>query len=71
MVMGAPKKSQQGIWHEEAKRLRAEGWTYQRIAALFGVTAAAVYFVINPDRRASYGLKRGAKDKPSRPVPTA
>lgn len=68
MGKGAPKKAQQGIWHAEARRLRAtEGWTYQRIADLFSVTAAAVYFVLNPDRRVGYALKKGAKDDPSRP----
>lgn len=69
MVMGAPKKNMRGIWHEEARRLRDnEGWTYQRIAAQFGVTAAAVYFVCNPDKRAMYGMKKGAKEIPRAPV---
>lgn len=52
-----------GIWHAEAKRLRDdEHWTYQRIATHFSVSPAAVYFVLNPDRRAQYAIKKGAKD---------
>jgi predicted transcriptional regulator len=71
MGKGAPKKQFQCIWHEEARVLRAEGWTYQNIADKFGVTAAAVYFVINPDRRAEYAMRKGAKEKTlaPRPVP--
>jgi hypothetical protein len=69
MVMGAPKKHLRGIWHEEARRLRDEdGWTYQRIALQFDVTSAAVYFVCNPDKRAMYGMKKGARNNPRAPV---
>ena len=53
-----------GIWHAEAKRLRDdEHWTYQRIATHFSVSPAAVYFVLNPDRRAwRAGVRKPAPD---------
>ena len=63
MAKGAPKKAQQCIWHEKARALRAENWTYQNIADEVGVTVAAVYFALNPDRRIQYALKRGARLK--------
>lgn len=68
MAMGAPRKALRGIWHDEARRLRTDGWTYSRIAAHLQVTVAAVYFVINPDKRAIYGMKKGAKEVPRAPV---
>jgi predicted transcriptional regulator len=61
MAKGAPRKAVQCVWHEEAKSLRAQGWTYHTIAEKFGVTDAAVYFAINPDKRIQYAMKRGAK----------
>ena len=67
MVKGAPKKAQQGIWHEEARELRREGWTFHQIAMKVGVTPAAVYFVINPDKRAKYVKRKGAKAEASAP----
>lgn len=71
MTTGAPIKSKRGIWHEEARRLRAEGWTYQQIADHFGVTNAAVYFIINPDKRAMYQNRRDAKLKDLASLPEA
>lgn len=69
MTMGAPRKAQQGIWHAEARRLRDdEGWTYTRLAAHFGVTTAAVYFALNPDKRVAYAMKKAAKETPRGPV---
>ena len=56
-------------WHDEARALRAEGWTFAKIAEKVGVTAAAVYFVIYPDKRRAYAKKQGAKVLPSAPLP--
>lgn len=61
MAMGAPRKAKQRVWHDEARKLKADGWTYQRIAAEFGVTPTAVYFACNPEKRAEYAAKKGAK----------
>jgi hypothetical protein len=69
MKMGAPPKAKQGKWHAEARRLRdEEHWTYQRIAALFEVTAAAVYFVCNPDKRVLYSMKKAPEIAPRGPI---
>lgn len=67
MAMGAPRKPLQCLWHDEARRLRAEGLTYQQIADKVGVTAAAVYFALHPDKRAEYARKKSAKDFSSAP----
>lgn len=37
--------------HDEARRLRAEGWTLQRIADRLGVTRQAVNFVVSDKAR--------------------
>ena len=37
--------------HDEARRLRAEGWTYQQIADKVGVTPTAVQHVVNDESR--------------------
>ena len=44
-------KTQKGSWHDDARAMRAEGVTYAKIARHFGVSAPAVYFVINPHKR--------------------
>jgi predicted transcriptional regulator len=61
MGQGAPRKALRCIWHPEARGLRDAGWTYHAIAEKFGVTDAAVYFALNPDKRNQYALKKGAK----------
>lgn len=63
MAKGAPKKALQRIWYDRARALRAQGWTYQNVADEIGVSVAAVYFAIHPDKRVQYALKRGAKEK--------
>lgn len=40
--------------HEEAARLRADGWTYQRLADHFGVSVPGMMRVLNPNVRAKF-----------------
>lgn len=69
MSKGAPKKHLQGVWHAEARRLRDdEGWTYVALGTKFNVTAAAVYFALNPGKRLVYAIKKGAKEIPRAPA---
>jgi hypothetical protein len=65
MAKGAPRSAQQGVWYSKARRLRAEGRTYAYIAEACGVTPAAVFFVLNPDKRVQYAIKRAAKETTS------
>lgn len=58
MAKGAPRKSLQRIWHADARMLREQGLSYHQIAVRLNVTQAAVYFALNPDRRAQYEKKR-------------
>lgn len=60
---------QRGEWHEQAREMRAEGATYAQIGEAFGVTATAVYFVINPLKRAMYKKKKGAGTVAPAPLP--
>lgn len=46
--------------YHEARRLRAEGVTYQAIADKFGVSDSAVYLAVNPDARAKM-IERGGE----------
>lgn len=36
-------------WHDEAKRLRSEGWTLGQLSKRFGVTRQAVSQACNPE----------------------
>ena len=38
-------------WHQEAKRLRAEGWTLGQLAARYGVTRQGVRYATDPTVR--------------------
>jgi len=38
--------------HDQARELRAEGWTYQRLADHFGVSVAAIEYLCNPTAKA-------------------
>ncbi len=38
-----------GEWHEEARRLRAEGWTLAKIGEQLGVSAPAVSVALRPE----------------------
>lgn len=58
MAKGAPRKSLQRIWHDDARRLRDEGLSYHQIAVRLNVTQAAVYFALRPDKRQQYQTKR-------------
>lgn len=42
------------ILHEEAKRLRAAGWSYERIAEELEVGVSSVYTILNPEARKRY-----------------
>lgn len=45
---------------DEARRLRGEGWTHQRIADRFGVSRTAIHFVLN--EKARLAANRRAKE---------
>ena len=44
-----PERQARGSWHAEARRLRAEGWKLEPIAALFGVHHSRVWQVCHRD----------------------
>lgn len=53
-----------GSWHQWAREMRAQGYTYAQIAKAVGVSAPAVYFVIHPDKRSAAVKKRGSDEPP-------
>lgn len=44
-------KVKRGSWHQWARDMRAQGYTYAQIAEAVGVSAPAVYFCVNPGKR--------------------
>lgn len=62
-------KIKRGAWHQWAREMRQQGYTYAQIAEAVGVSAPAVYFAMNPGKRAKYVKKRGG-DEPPRDVPS-
>lgn len=58
-----------GTWHEWARQMRQQGYTYAQIAQAVGVSAPAVYFAINPGKR-SNAKKTREDDQPPRDVPS-
>lgn len=62
-------KVKRGSWHQWAREMRAQGYTYAQIAEAVGVSAPAIYFVINPGKR-SKPKKKGAEVAASTPPVT-
>ena len=56
-----PQKPKRGSWHEWAKQMREQGYTYAQIAEAVGVTPTAVYFALRPDKRWKYQKKKGVE----------
>lgn len=46
--------------HQEARDLRAQGWTYKRLAEHFGVTRASVVRACDPEQRAKFDARAAA-----------
>lgn len=59
-------KVKRGSWHQWARDMRAQGYTYAQIAEAVGVSAPAVYFVLNPHKRSKV-TKKGAEAAASTP----
>lgn len=55
----APPAVKRGKWHEWARQMREQGYTYAQIAEAVGVSAPAVYLALNPHKR-SRAKKKGA-----------
>jgi transposase-like protein len=65
----ATPKLKRGSWHEWAKQMREQGYTYAQIAEAVGVSTPAVYFAINAGKRWK-GKKKGAEtDAPAPRAP--
>jgi hypothetical protein len=47
-----PRVYERKFDHDEARKLRAEGWSYRELAARFGVSDSAILRVCNPQSRA-------------------
>lgn len=60
-------KVKRGSWHQWARDMRAQGYTYAQIAEAVGVSAPAVYFIINPGKRSKPKDKKGAEAAASTP----
>lgn len=52
--------------HDEARKLRAEGWSYSRLADHFGVSATAVQRVCDPEFRAKLDARSLAHARANR-----
>lgn len=57
-------KIKRGTWHQWAREMRQQGYTYAQIAEAVGVSAPAAYLAINPHKR-SKPKKKGAIPPPS------
>ena len=68
----SPPAIKRGSWHQWARDMRAQGYTYAQIAEAVGVSAPAVYFVINPGKRSKLKKKGGdiTSSPPSDPAST-
>ena len=58
-------KVKRGTWHQWAREMRQQGYTYAQIAEAVGVSAPAVYFCINPGKRYKPPNKKGAEVSPA------
>lgn len=54
-------KSGRPAWHDEARRLRGEGWSYNKIARKFDLSTTAVYFLFFPEKRRLTKAKKNEK----------
>ena len=63
-------KVKRGSWHQWAREMRAQGYTYAQIAEAVGVSAPAVYFVLRPEKRSKPKSKKGAEAAASTPPVT-
>lgn len=61
---GATPKIKRGSWHQWAREMREQGYTYAQIAEAIGVSSPAVYFCINPHKRAKPKKKREDEASP-------
>ena len=52
-------KVKRGTWHQWARDMRQQGYTYAQIAEAVGVSAPAVYFCLHPEKRMKYKKKGG------------
>ena len=60
-------KVKRGSWHQWAREMRAQGYTYAQIAEAVGVSPPAVYFVLRPEKRWKQPKKKGAEATASTP----
>jgi hypothetical protein len=65
-------KIKRGTWHQWARDMRAQGYTYAQIAEAVGVSSPAVYLALNPHKRSKPKKKGGdiTSPPPSDPANT-